>query len=149
MTVIMNNERRRNRRNRRGPARQRMVADPPGWDTSDDPRPASEDLERALPAPTTTTLASTSTQRALPPLVTQPADDSVAAAIARRQNTVVTVTSTQFGGTLDPNASSQQQSEGLPIATIAASASVGVFLAVSIVGCWWWFCKRPYTRKHR
>ncbi|KIO23401.1 hypothetical protein M407DRAFT_27096 [Tulasnella calospora MUT 4182] len=144
----MNYERRRSGRNRFSPGKQRMV-DPDAWTTDDEssPQPAAEELP-TFPIPTpSSSSANTNADHALPPLITQPADP-VAAAIARRQNIVVTVTSTQFRGTDNPNSSSQQDG-GVPIVTIAVSVGVGVFLAASMVGCWWWFCKRPYTRRSK
>lgn len=147
-TAIMNHERRQSRRIRFTPAKQRMV-DPDAWTTDEEssPHPAAEEL-LTLPVPTASSSGTnTNAYDALRPLITQPADP-VSAAIARRQNTVVTVTSTQFSGTVNPN-SSGKQDDGVPIVTIAVSAGVGVFLAVTMVGCWWWFCKRPYTRRHK
>ncbi|KAG8931952.1 hypothetical protein FRC01_000534 [Tulasnella sp. 417] len=126
----MNDERPWSRRNRFPPAKQRMV-DPRAWTTDDEssPYPAAEELP-TFPIPTPSSSgASTNADDALLPLITQPADP-VAAAIARRQNTVVTVTSTQFSGTIDSGPSSQKD-DGVPIVTIAVSAGVGVFLAGS------------------
>ncbi|KAG8977849.1 hypothetical protein FRC05_000377 [Tulasnella sp. 425] len=126
----MTQERRRSRRNRSTPTRQRMV-DPDAWTPDDEssPHPAAEELP-TLPVPTpSSSTTSYNADDALQPLITQPADP-VAAAIARRQNTVVTVTSTQFSGSVNPNGS--QQDDGIPIGTIAASVSVGVFLAVGM-----------------